>query len=250
MTTQPVARTIQSLSQFVAYVKDNCSRGNVLFRGQCVDEPLLPKIARLRPRRNITVAEREMLDDWKRQAPGYVDLTPKNDWEWLALAQHFGMATRLLDWTLNPFAALWFAVQRPAKPGDRGVVWFFEAADADYWDPEQSVGPLEIRRTWVFRPRLLTRRIIAQSGWFTAHKFTESRQQNYVPLERNVRFKHRLTKLSVPKIAFSDLRRDLDRFGVNAASLYGDPDGLCRHLEWLHSYAEDEPEEEAADIGV
>ena len=62
--------------------------------------------------------------------------------------------------------------------------------------------------------------------------------------ENNPRFKKRLTKLLVPAAAFSDLRRDLDRFGTNAASLYGGMDGVCRHIEWLHSYLEDERDDD------
>jgi hypothetical protein len=241
-STDPIA----SLSQYVAYVEKYCDGDKVLFRGQPVDKPLLPKIARLRTKPDITTAERGMLAEWKRQGPGYIDSHPVTDWDWLALAQHFGMATRLLDWTLNPFAALWFAVERPCQKKATGVVWFFEAADDDYLAEGENVGPLDIDKTRVFRPRHLTRRIIAQSGWFTAHKYIETKENKYVALETNRRFKDRLTKLTVPGDSFADLRRDLDRFGVNAASLYGGPDGLCRHLEWMHSFYDDEEAPEKA----
>jgi hypothetical protein len=181
-----------------------------------------------------------MLDEWKLQALPYIDSQPADDWDWLAVAQHFGMATRLLDWTLNPLAALWFAVERPPTEESTGVVWLFEATEADYLKPAERSSPLAIDQTHVFRPRHLTRRIIAQAGWFTAHKYLETASSSYVPLDKDARFKERLSKLLVPPEYFSDLRRELDRFGINAASLYGGPDGLGRHIEWLHSYYADE----------
>lgn len=238
--------SISSLSAFVAHVEKHCSGETVLFRGQREDKPLLPKIARLKIEGSVLDAEQRMFDDFKRQAIPHLDHTPESDWDWLALAQHFGMATRLLDWSTNPLAALWFAVQRPPRPPSPGigpgpgVMWYFEARHKDFHDASGNADPFSLDRTRVFRPRHITRRIIAQSGYFTCHKYVESSQKKYISLDRNASYTGRLTKLEIPVSAFADLRRDLDRFGINAAALYGGLDGVCSHIEWLHSYFEDE----------
>ena len=46
--------------------------------------------------------ERWLLEEFKKGARPHALLPPQDQWEWLALAQHHGLATRMLDWTSNP----------------------------------------------------------------------------------------------------------------------------------------------------
>lgn len=52
-----------------------------------------------------------MVDEFRRRAIPFLTHAPKNDFEWLFIMQHYGVPTRLLDWTTNALVALYFAVQ-------------------------------------------------------------------------------------------------------------------------------------------
>ncbi len=236
---------ISDTTKFVEFIRENCVREDTLFRGQPVDEPLLPKLARdtTTPRPNVLVAEKRMIRDFKRRSLPLLDIKPTSNWDWLAIAQHHGMATRLLDWTLNPLVALWFAVNRPPQKKNGmsrdAVVWMLAPSLADFASASTKTDPFTIGRTRIYRPKHMASRLVSQAGWFTVHMF-KKKDKRFIPLEKNRAYAAKLTKLRIPSESFSRMRHDLDRFNVNRSSLFPDVDGLCSHIQWLHTSLEDE----------
>jgi hypothetical protein len=108
------AVTIESLAEFTKLIEETyLDQSDVLFRGQSADWPLLPSIARERLTDDPLVAERSMLEEFQRHSLPYLRSAPETVWDWMALAQHHGLPTRLIDWSLNPFASLWFVEVSP-----------------------------------------------------------------------------------------------------------------------------------------
>ncbi|MBN1553198.1 MAG: FRG domain-containing protein [Phycisphaerae bacterium] len=236
-------KRIKTFSEFTSFIEENFSNKYILFRGQPKDFPLLPKIARLNLHDNILLAEKRMLEEFKRQSIPFLRHTPVNDWDWLALAQHHGMATRLLDWTANPLAALWFSVRFPPID-NKAIVWIFALPDSDdiltaNMVMSETESPFSGGRTKIFQPNCIADRITAQNGWFTVHKWIDDKK-GFIPLDKNKNYKSYLTKLIIPRTRFAEFRYQLDRFGINSASMFPGLDGICSHIEWVNSILDDE----------
>jgi hypothetical protein len=96
-------------------------RSSYAFRG-LVDAryPLNTSLKRLEG--SFAEMEAHLLRNFRKYAHG--GITDGNSvWHWLALAQHHGLPTRLLDWTFSPFVAMHFATADPRTFGLDGVIW-------------------------------------------------------------------------------------------------------------------------------
>jgi len=223
--------TVSSFAEFQNIILNIPLDQFTLYRGQNLDKTLLPKIARY-DIEDVEKVEREMLEDLRRRSIHLIDYQPGNSWDWMALAQHHGMATRLLDWTENPLIALWFSMANAdAKHSDYSVVWGFKAPPEDIVASTDEMDPFQEGSTKVFKPNHITRRISAQFGWFTIHKYNKDKK--FIAFEKNKEYSERLFKIKVNAECFSECKLRLHNFGINSASMYPDIDGLAKHVQWL-----------------
>lgn len=208
---------------------------DILFRGQAGDFPLIPKICRLKAKEGFLQAEQRMLNEFKRSNPLLIQPHgAMDDWDYLTLGQHFGLPTRLLDWSNNALTALWFAVASLSDCNPQtqppGIVWMLIADEDDFVGDMSNIHPFEVPETKIFRPRLIKQRINNQSGVFSIHCSKDIVERRL--LNENGRYRKKLVKLEIPSGKMADLRDDLNTLGVNAFSIFPELEGLCAYLQW------------------
>ncbi len=229
MSTSPPASPIVSWSALAALVEASAD-GTWIFRGEgSATYDLQPKAGRIgayrgaaRKKPYAAADEQSALELLKRQARPYLRHTPANDLEWLAIAQHHGMSTRLLDWSESPLVAAYFAT---AEAGTKGNAVIFGIRNLRTVTALEEKKPFALSSPGIYRPPHITPRIPAQRSVFTLHPnptepFQPSGLQRWV----------------IANSACSAIKRVLDACAINESSLFPDIDGLSRYIGWKYKW--------------
>lgn len=262
---------INSIEEYEAYVNDKNQRFynflhderklKSLFRGQKEDFPLFPKLCRKYEKyyvnkkfepdsKTFKNIETELLENFKSNISSFnLYKLKKNNWFFLALGQHYGLPTRLLDWSADPLIALWFAFNEERyydkKEKIYRIIWImtFENNKTKY--PQQQLD--NFRGIEVFEAPKLDKRIINQKAWFSVqsvnYKTIEEYKNDIVPdtappfepinqiFAYNDYFFEKVMITDTEQNRF-DIMRKLNDKGINHHYIYPDKiSELCNELE-------------------
>ncbi|MFH1913264.1 MAG: FRG domain-containing protein [Pseudomonadota bacterium] len=184
--------------------------------------------------------EKVLLSRFKHYAQLYLDRIPSKDAEWLALMQHHGTPTRLLDWSFSPYIAAYFAVET----GQSNFSIYcmnheaFALMDAEYFNGEDfkkiKVDFLNYRdrsKSFIFayEPAFKHKRLVAQQALFTV---PSTNYVSYNEILKDYDLSSTFLKIVIPAKLRCEWIKKLSRMNINAATLFPDLDGFCRSIKF------------------
>ena len=246
--------TINSVAEYVSLVceenrsiKESGEKGlSLLFRGQaCCDNDLIPSIGRKTPTGKALIEEeRNMIEMAKYKLPTVFsrDLTPI---ELLALLQHHGIPTRLLDVSENALVGLYFACHDDKMSvGKDAEVIVFKSNDSDvtnyprvnaicesYKNPESTDDDEKEGDDilFVYAPSYSLRQNIQRGRYILFRDSVEDGKRRIKPIPKN--HKNIALRIMVPADAKKQIRNDLRLLGVSKELLFLDnSDMVCKEI--------------------
>ena len=234
-------------------------RSSFAYRGVGrIDYSLETSLARLGGAEEL---ERHMLRNFRKYAQR--EAVPQDSvWNWLAVAQHHGLPTRMLDWTYSPYVALHFATEDVEAFASDAVIWCVDysvtngllpyrlkqvladegsdvftaemLATRDLtWSPEVTTLPLPF--VTFLEPPSLDERIINQFALFSLLSGPSTRFDTWLESHPQA-----WRKIILPAELKWEVRDKLDQANITERVLYPGLDGLSR---WLKRYYTPKPKD-------
>ena len=227
------------------------SETNYIYRGYNHNDEIYPAIIR---EKNYSSYEEELLNEFEKYGLAY--FSPNNHMEFLSNAQHFGLPTRLLDFTYNPYIALFFALYKKKDDCDGDEYYKIIYCDINkckildndvnyttrqiHRYEEKNISPYKVMKRMSYTKELIKRfknfslseqigvvtpnftnqRITMQQGLFML-PMTLDREKHKQIIEKNTE------KILIHKSVRDELIKYLNKLGFNSYKLMPDLASVC-----------------------
>jgi hypothetical protein len=227
-------------------------RSNFVFRGESeAANELTTSLMRLGG--DYAAVELHLLRAFRRYAPRN-EVPVDSIWNWLAVAKHHSLPTRLLDWSYSPYVALHFVTASSGRFDVDGAVWMVDFVQTRERLPEPLRRSLEheggnaftaetlaeaaptLRHfdrlggdfVAFFEPPSLDQRIVNQYGLFSLMPDPTARLDRWLEQHPDL-----VRRIVVPAELKWEVRDKLDQANVTERTLFPGLDGLAT---WLKRY--------------
>jgi hypothetical protein len=263
-------KSVQTLKEYISLVEGLrvTRKGPIWYRG-CgkVTHKLKPSLYRHKGSKtidNFMCLEKLLLARFQQRSIPFHSRSLSDPWDWIFLMQHYGVPTKLLDWSESPLMALFFAVTSARHSLDsRGRIIF--SSDASIWflDPEGwnkravelksfagavlttddplagAYKPIGDIKTMKKLPIAIygahnSQRIVAQRGVFVC--FGKDTRPMELMYEKEGFAADCLMKLTITKDNLPHMYEALKRHGITDSVVFPDLDGLSREIKREYSF--------------
>lgn len=212
-------------------------------------EPTLYRHPHIKAVDEISDLERTLTTRFVQRSLPFISRNIGDEWDKLFFMQHYGVPTRLLDWSENPFVSVYFALAGSAKASQNAALWMcdpikwnrgaldhrsFAGGVLDASDTEISFyspsGPIKDtpKLPVMMYGSYNSPRIVAQRGGFAI--FGHGTEPMEIVAKANTFVEGTLTKIIIPKDDLGEIRRSLFRKGFTESVVFPDLDGLSKEM--------------------
>lgn len=244
---------IEDFNSFYEVIKIYSNK-NYIFRGEensNFENPLKPKIARQSYNKDNEI---EMFNEFKRLATPYINYNMvdiNDDFEILTIAQHYGLPTRLLDWSRNPLVSAYFSTCNYYNVNNDSAIYILNttsilnANTLSLTEKKDILISDDNLNVLLYYPKHITSRVTVQDGLFTYHddpttnliEYIKYNNETAIMAKTNPMIKTQeieLNKIVIKKSFQEELFNMLNLFGYNKATLFPDLGGIAGHLSWKY----------------